>query len=939
GTFSVSSVSNGAGSFTLTTNYTPTAVDPEWPSPVFYWSTGETAGQIATAAGFYSVTVSPISGCEETASIIAGSQFQIQLDDVYVPWCDWNNTFIAPTIDGGEAPYTYLWNTGDTDEQIDNTQPGIYSVTVTDANGLTASDDAVVTTDAIAMIPSPLEINCDSGVINATVTVLEGGMAPYSFLWSNGDADGHTIFEHGTLYNLTITDANGCSIEYTDMFFGYAVVVDSVINATCGLPDGAAYIGIEEFNSIGDFQYAWSNGSTSEDLTGVPEGIYNVTVTDFMGCTVDETVEVNCNGTSLQLNMIVTNDPCSAQSGSIEVTVTGGTPPYTFTWSNGSTDASLFNITAGAYELTVTDVVGSTVSGSALVFASDPPSLTIATTDATCISGGLVDLTVSGGLAPYSFIWSNGATTEDLLDASPGDYTVTVSTIDGCEAIGSAEILPPGLITPPTVVVTYSPVIACVNLPATLEVTEIYQSYEWSTGETTASIQTFNAGYHFVTVTDASGCTAVTEAIIISYLPPLPVNIIAPVPGCGATSVTLSTDMTAQSYVWSTGETTPTITVTANGTYGVTIVDLAGCELWDEVIVTFIPPVSVWINPINPGCGATNGAINLTVSGGTAPFSFIWSTGETSEDLSGVPSGTYNVTVTDANGCTAFESVVLADATVCGAPTNPTAAVNNTTAVIQWDAQPCAVKYRVLVKQMGAAGGPWVMHFVNAPNVTLTLTGLTPGKMYKYRVRAVCSPTGSVLSPWSVTNTFTAAGNVSACVPPASITATNPTPNGAIVNWTSVAGSYGYQLRYRVQGSVSWTPVVINNGAAGSQTLTGLQSNTTYEFQMRTKCAVGPVTWSTYSPIQSFATALRLSEAEAVRVSVYPNPANGLVDITLNESLNATIELISVEGKLLQRIETIANATIDVSDVANGLYLLRIITQNGERHERIVVQH
>ena len=116
--------------------------------------------------------------------------------------------------------------------------------------------------------------------------------------------------------------------------------------------------------------------------------------------------------------------------------------------------------------------------------------------------------------------------------------------------------------------------------------------------------------------------------------------------------------------------------------------------------------------------------------------------------------------------------------------------------------------------------------------------------------------------------------------------------------------------------------------------------NTTYEFQMRTKCAVGPVTWSTYSAIQSFATTLRLSEAEAVRVSVYPNPANGLVNITLHESLNATIQLISVEGKVLQRIESAGNnATIDVSDVANGLYVLRIITQNGERHERIVVQH
>lgn len=650
GTLEIIETSFGGNSYELNNSYNLNSGT----NPSYLWSTGETTAVInVDQPGTYELTVNPGALCEESASFTAtsGGPLTVELNDVYVPWCNWTTTFLSPIISGGDFPYSYLWSTGETTDQIGNLLEGSYSVTVTDANGLTASEDAFVTAPdsglAIGGMYYNGDPNCNDSVSMGPLVL--GGVQPYSFLWSNGETTPYIIIQAAQAYDVTVTDVDGCSVSSTGNGTGYVVNLDNITSAGCG---------------------ASANGAIDISI----------------------------------------NDPFFA--------------------------------------------------------------------------------------GPFTYIWSNGATTEDVIGLPAGTYTVTVTPIMSC--------------------------------PDTME---------------------------FI------------------------------VPSSGGLS--LSTEVT------------------------------------------------------NAGCGAANGSIDLTVTGGTAPYFYSWNNASTDEDLTNAVAGVYYVTVVDINGCNAATNDTIFNVGTCGTPTNVTDLVNGTTAIINWDSQPCAVKYRVLVKQMGVGGGPWALYVVNAPDINLTLTGLNAGKTYKYKVRSVCSPTGSVLSSWSAVDTFMTTGGVTACIPPQNIVASNITQNDAIISWTPVAGAFGYQLRYRIQGAVSWTPVVISNGTSGSQAISGLSANTTYEFQMRTKCSLSPLTWSAYSTVQTFSTPLRLSDDEIVTdFTIYPNPANGFLNVVFNEPTHARISMLSIDGRILHQVDSDSKLVLlDTGELSNGMYVLRIESNAGEHHERFVIQH
>jgi hypothetical protein len=350
------------------------------------------------------------------------------------------------------------------------------------------------------------------------------------------------------------------------------------------------------------YSYLWSNGATTQDLTNISAGVYTVNVTDANGCTIaNNALSVTQPTAALSTGFNVTDVSCFGNaSGAITLTVNGGTLPYSYQWSNGSTQQNLINVPVGTYTVTVTDANGCT-SGVASMQITQPSaalSMNNAIDDVNCFGGntGSIDLTINGGTMPYSFVWSNGATTEDLTNVAAGTYTVTVTDAQGCTAGNSTlSIQQPAAALTSNVTGTV-PVACYGNSTGSIDLTitggTSPYSYSWSNGATTQDLTNISSGTYTVSVTDAQGCSSTIASITITQ----------PTAGLSAS-------------VASTG---------------------------------------------NVACnGGGNGSVDLTVAGGTSPYTFTWSNGATTEDINNLYAGTYNVSITDANGCTATSSATV----------------------------------------------------------------------------------------------------------------------------------------------------------------------------------------------------------------------------------------------------------------------------------------
>ena len=325
---------------------------------------------------------------------------------------------------------------------------------------------------------------------------------------------------------------------------------------------------------------------TSITMTGLSAGEYYIYLADGAGNTEIDTITIS-SPDSLSLSGVVTNASSgAANDGSIDLTVTGGTPGYSYIWSIGAITQDIMNLTSGAYCVTVTDSNGCMDSTCFFVDTtggSNPFMVTSMFMNISCFgdSNGSINLTVSGGIMPYSFSWSNGAGTEDLTGLGAGTYTVTVTDSDTSQFIDSFNITEPA---------------------------EIVLSSN---------------------ITSPSSGTATD----------------------GAIDLTVSGGVMPYSFNWSNGPTSEDLTGIGIGNYSVTVTDSSGCVVTATFAVDTLAALSLVLAASDVTCINTiNGAIDLTVIGGAAPFTFAWSNGATTEDISGLTPGAYSVTVTDSTG-------------------------------------------------------------------------------------------------------------------------------------------------------------------------------------------------------------------------------------------------------------------------------------------------
>ena len=354
--------------------------------------------------------------------------------------------------------------------------------------------------------------------------------------------------------------------------------------------------------------------------------------------------------------------------GSIDLTVVSGNASLSYLWSNNQTTQDLNNIPAGTYFVTVTDNLGCVDTLSAVLNQPNPLAVSAVLTNPSCVAtnNGVIDLTVTGGTAPYSFVWLTGQTTEDLANLVQGTYFVTITDTNGCSITANYTLVDP---TPITASYTFTPPSCHGGSNATVDVTVnggfAPYTYQWYSGPTTEDLINVPAGNDTLYIVDANNCPhslpiAVTQpdSLQISFNV---TNIACFGNQSGAIDLTVTGGTPAYGFVWSNGETTEDIDTLNIGWYSVLVTDNNGCQVYDSVQVTQpLAPLTLQITGNNITCfGATNGNINLTPLGGTSPYTFNWNNGAVTEDLTGLSAGNYYVTVTDSNGCQASTSLTI----------------------------------------------------------------------------------------------------------------------------------------------------------------------------------------------------------------------------------------------------------------------------------------
>ncbi|MFN8145193.1 MAG: choice-of-anchor V domain-containing protein [Bacteroidia bacterium] len=617
------------------------------------WSGSSTTNSITATAngGSGTISVAASNACGTSNAQTA----QVIVNPVTTPTI----TAGGPTsfCQGGSVTLTsssgasYLWSPGGaTTQSITATNAGSYTVTVTSAGGCTATSTATVVTVITPTTPTISAGGPTSFCQGGSVTLTSS--AGTSYLWSPGGATTQSITAtNAGSYTVTVTSAGGCSA--TSAATVVTVTTPTTPTISANGPTSFCQGGSVMLTSSAGSSYLWSpGGATTQSITVTNSGSYTVTVTSGSCTATSVATVVTVSNTSTPT--ITASGPTSfCQGGSVDLTASAGT---SYLWSPGGATTQTITVTnSGSYTVTVTSGTCTGTSAATVVTVSNTstPIITASGPTAICL-GGSVDLTASTG---GSYLWSpGGETTQTITVTAAGSYEVTVTT-GTCTGTSAATVVTVSSGSTPTITAN-GPTTFCqggsVDLTASAG-----SSYLWSPGgETTQTITVTAGGSYEVTVTSAGGCsgTSAATAVTVTTTGTPTISASGSTTICDGSSVTL-TSSSGTDYLWSPGgETTQSITVSAAGSYEVTVTGgCAGTSLPTVVTVNPNPTPSVVAGGNTTFCQGGN--VVLTAS---AASSYAWAPGgETTQSITVDANGTYAVTVTDANGCSGTDAGTL----------------------------------------------------------------------------------------------------------------------------------------------------------------------------------------------------------------------------------------------------------------------------------------
>lgn len=477
------------------------------------------------------------------------------------------------------------------------------------------------------------------------------------------------------LYDITLTNDNsGCSAQFTQTIVAVSSFDADIVVMGSGLCAGGNIDSLVATTIGGtpNFTYVWSSGQTTKSIQSVAFGTYSVVITDANNC-VDSASVTLVAPSPMYLNIEQDSILCfGANTGIAYVdSFSGGNAPLTYSWNTTPVQSNdtAFNLFAGQYILTITDANGCTAIDTVVVLQpSDSLSVSLSTNTISCFGGDTcIEATVSGGLAPYTYLWNDAAaqTTEDICGVVAGTYSLTVTDAKGCTNTKTITVAQNAEI----VLTKDSTNINCYganNGTATVSAvggTGNY-TYLWNdaAAQTTATASNLAPGLYSVVVADATNasCTKIISVNIVQPTDSISIalasiqNVSCFGASTGAINVNVAGGTLPYTFSWSNGATTEDLIGAAANTYTLTVTDANNCSrTYTNTITQPTALVLSLANTTNVGCaGGNNGALDITVSGGKAPYTYAWSNSAATQDITGLTAGSYTVTVTDSNNCT-----------------------------------------------------------------------------------------------------------------------------------------------------------------------------------------------------------------------------------------------------------------------------------------------
>lgn len=411
----------------------------------FTWTNSQslltyTGNNASVPVGTYQVEITDqMTGCvlQPNDSLLFIQQLSNVTGTVNTTAASCTNGTATVTATGGVAPFTYQWVTGATTTSISGLSQGYYPVTITDAQGCQSNNLG-------AFISQNPRITVNTTVTNATclqtdgsaMAFASGGVGPYTYAWSNGQTGNTaTNLSGSTSYTVIATDANGCTGQR-----GTWIGTNTPINVTytstpsqCTSPTGSATLTVT--GGTAPYTYTWINnpGATGASISNMAPGTYGFQVTDAVGCLRTGNVVISPIST-INANALASSVVCPNTTGTVTAVANGSNPPFTYLWNTGATTSQLTGVSLGWYTCEITDALGCKVSKSVTLRSVSPITIAMSTTPASCLysTDGSATPTISGGLAPYTYAYTNGTTTANASNLGVGRYWLTVTDANGC---------------------------------------------------------------------------------------------------------------------------------------------------------------------------------------------------------------------------------------------------------------------------------------------------------------------------------------------------------------------------------------------------------------------------------------------------------------------------------------------------------------------------
>lgn len=631
--------------------------------------------------GSYTLTVSDSSpgGCS--------TQSVINISNIFSPTVAISHTNINcynactgvafANVTGTATPFTYNWGGGGNTPLISNLCKGALTLTVTDVNGCVSVASASISDNPEIQINIPALSQPSCNLCNGQAVVNAfGGSGPYTYSWTTGASTPSVSSLCAGLYQVIIRDNLNCQ-KTQNIVINNSNGITSHSFATQDVTCGNSCNGGATVTPVGGtlpISFNWITpplSVTGNAATNLCAGVYFVQMQDAQGCL--RTASANINpATSIVLTPLVIPPSCGLNNGVINVSATGGTPTYTFTWlPSGPNSGSVTGVGPGSYTLTVTDSSpgGCPTSTAINISNTNAPGVTLTATNVNCFSActGAIQANVTGTATPFTYNWSGGGNSPSLTNICAGVITLTVTDTNSCVAVKSETITENPQLQAGIPQITQPTCNQCngqVNISAIGGVAPY--TYSWTSGAVGASLIDLCAGLYQVLITDNLNCQQTQNVIINNSNGITSHSFVTQDVACsnscnGGATVTPQGGAPPISFNWINPVLNSTLSAVNNlcpGTYFVQMTDAFGCQRTGSTNINAGTTMSVTSNIVAPGCGQTNGIISVNVNGGTAPYTYSWSpVSANTPSVTGLGPGNYTVVVTDLNGAGCTETV------------------------------------------------------------------------------------------------------------------------------------------------------------------------------------------------------------------------------------------------------------------------------------------